>query len=346
MTALLKSTCKAGILVAACVSLALCASCTDKEALEGYAETDVLSFGVSVSNEWTPYTGTRSKAGEMPERSAFKFENSDMWLIATSEQKMDTTLFCKPKTRAAEVTNGHFHDSFGVYAYVYEGDNWAGGQNAKPYFLDEKVTESGNVWTTDPLRYWPGASYKMHFFAYAPYNSQGVIITTTTTNNTPVLNYSVPDEVTEQQDLVVATADVVGNHNQSVPLEFKHILTAVQVKTKDDCPEGPITSVRLKNVCKEGTYSFESETWSLATSKNDFEVSFDSGKTVKGATDVVTGENTFMMLPQDLEGVRLEVVLGSGESAKTLVADLQGKWTRGQMKVYSLSLSGNAGKGE
>lgn len=347
MTALLKSTCKAGILVAACVSLALCASCTDKEALEGYAETDVLSFGVSVSNEWNPYTGTRSKAGEMPERSAFKFDNSDMWLIATSEQKMDTTLFCKPKTRAAAVTpKTSFYDDFGVYAYVYEGDDWADRRNVKPYFSAEKVTKSGNVWKTDPLRYWPGASYRMHFFAYAPYNSQGVTINTT--NNTPVLSYSVPADVKDQKDLVVATADVKGNHNQSVALQFHHILTAVQVKAAEGV-SGTIKRVTFTNIQSSGSCTFgetkEDISWTGLRDSKSFGLTFTSGEepVLDGSKEdfIVNGDSTFMMIPQVLgENATLEVEFENGE---TLTGSLHGKtdWTIGHTVIYKISKTGD-----
>ena len=326
--------------MAACVSLALCASCTDKEALEGYAETDVLSFGVSVSNEWNPYTGTRSKAGEMPERSAFKFENSDMWLIATSEQKMDTTLFCKPKTRAAEKTEGNFYTSFGVHAYAYKGNSWESKSEVKPYFLGEEVKESNNVWKTEPLRYWPGEQYRMHFFAYAPYN-MGIL--DINDDNTPMLYYDVPEDVKEQEDLVVATADVVGNYNQSVPLEFKHILTAVKVKVAQGI-SGEVTKVALKNIAGSGSYTFGGSSWTLDTDNetSDFEIKYnDDNDPLKldgdDDTFIADGDNTFMMIPQVLgENATLEVEFSDG---KTLTGKLHGKtdWEIGHTVIYKIS---------
>lgn len=325
--------------MAACVSLAVCASCSDEEVMKGYGESDKLSFGVSISEKWNTPAGTRSAAGEMPEWSASKFDNSDMWLIATSEEGMDSTLFDKPEkaqTRAAEVTSDSFYEDFGVYAYVYEGTEWAKSGNVKPYFTTEKVTKGGNdLWTTDPTRYWPGEQYRMHFFAYAPYDMADLSVN----DNIPVLSYTVPDKVTEQKDLVVATADVQGNYNQSVSLQFKHILTAVKVKVAQGIT-GVVKKVALRNINNSGSYTFGGDSWTLDTdNKKNFVIEYNAPLELDGqnSTFIADGANTFMMIPQVLgEEATLEVELDNGEK---LTGSLYKKvdWGMGYTVIYNIS---------
>lgn len=332
--------------MAACVSLAICSSCSDEEVMNDSGQSDKLSFGVSISDKWETAPGTRSTAGETPERSAFKFDGSDMWLIATSEEGMDSTLFTKPgkaQTRAAEVTNTDFYDSFGVYAYVYEGDDWASGQNVKPYFTAEKVTKSNdNLWTTSPTRFWPGGQYRMQFFAYAPYEiTQNVNVND---DNTPVLTYTVPDGVKDQKDLIVAAADVQGNHNSSLPLKFRHILTAVKVKAAEGV-SGTITKVALTGIKNTGNYTFGGTEWSGVDGSVSFVQELNPGKELDGSeeTFVVDVDNTFMMIPQVLaENAELQVTITDNGTEQTLHGKLSGKtnWNIGCTVIYKISKTG------
>lgn len=339
MATRLRLTNKTSRLIALCMSLAITASCTDEEVGNGYAETDVLSFGVSISNEWNTSPETRS-ATEAQAWNASRFDDSDLWLITSSEQNRDTTLFCKPKTRAEAVATGSFYDSFGVYGYAYEGTDWASRVGVKPYFVAEKVTSKSNgLWMTDPLRYWPGASYRMHFFAYAPYE----MATLSVNNNTPELSYTVPGEVTEQKDLVVATADVEGDHNQRVQLPFQHILTAVKMKAAQGM-SGTVKKVTLKNINNQGSYTFGESSWTSVTGKNDFELVFNDGITLdpnaSNGTFIVDGANTFMMIPQILgTDAALEVTIADGGTEYTLHGSLSGKtdWEIGHTVIYRIS---------
>lgn len=64
----------------------------------------------------------------------------------------------------------------------------------------------------------------------APANATNLLTPSSPTSTT--LEYIVPDDVSEQKDILVATPDETpGNHNSTLPLSFRHICTAVKFTT-------------------------------------------------------------------------------------------------------------------
>lgn len=356
-----------GKLIALILATGLLGACADELEKDVDRQRTAISFDVSTrQGAWQAAGSVRTKAtdrlSEDKEMNAVamqgKVDGKQMFLHAVTTDTISPGALGnkqggqKTMTRATPIQKEQFHEAFGAFAYVWTANTEK--ERISSYMDNVKVNVSGSTGTPAEPLFWPGKAYNLRMYGYAPYvteaDGNGITIQANE-SGIATIAYDVPYKSAEQPDLLVAkSGDLAGNLNTAVSLRFSHALTAVQVKTEGDCPEGTITSVRLKNVCTKGTYSFESETWNLDESpnseNNNFEVRFEPGKTVEGATDVVTGENTFMMLPQDLDGVQLEVVFVSGGSEQTLVADLQGEWAVGQMKVYSLSLSGNAEKGE
>ncbi len=336
MAAISRLTNRAGWFMALCMSLAITASCSDDEQVDGYAGTHVLSFGVSVSNEWHTTLHARSDA-EAPAWNASRFDGGELWIIASSEPNRDTTLFDSPGTRAAAVTTGAFYESFGVYGYAYKGADWESRSNVTTYFDKETATNNNGLWTTGQTRYWPGVSYRMYFFAYAPSDMAAL----SADNHTPVLEYTVPTDVTKQKDLVVATNDVPGNHNQSVAMPFRHILTAVKVKAAKGM-SGTVKKVALKNIKNSGTYTFGENLWTGQGTGNFElvqEVTLDPD--AEDGTPVADGEHTFMMIPQTLQpDAVLEVTIAGTDGTETVHrGSLSGKtdWPMGHTVTYRLS---------
>lgn len=68
--------------------------------------------------------------------------------------------------------------------------------------------------------------------------------------STHLSSYTVPQDVAEQHDILVATTEELsGNYNQAaVPLTFRHICTAVRFETGSQMQAGSIKSVMLKGV--------------------------------------------------------------------------------------------------
>ncbi|MDO4160763.1 MAG: fimbrillin family protein [Prevotellaceae bacterium] len=359
MKALFKSN---AILTIVCASImAYTTSCTDEITNGNKLETDQLCFDVSLTDKNNSGTDTRSAEGHQAVHyEARHLDNSELWLITSTEESIDSTLFEQSdiQTRGTTIGNDNFYDSFNIYSYVYDNEetwNTVSSDDATVYINNASVTKANNYWHTTPDYFWPGSSYKMAFFAYAPNDG----------SNNPVidckeslLTYSTADDVTNQKDLIIATeTDVDGGKRSYLPLTFKHILTAVKVKVTNDFTE-TIKKIELQGVYGSGTYvnlTNESnksltKTWADDSKSN----SGTSGNTKSYAIDIesysgtTTDENgntevsgdgnnaTFFMIPQTLgEDAKLVITL---EDGSTMEASLSGKvWPEGHTVTYILS---------
>lgn len=250
-------------------------------------------------------------------------------------------------TRGVPVTSLETYGSFHVQAHCTDN-----GTPVSQFYMDDNATNSdGTVWSTSQVRYWPGENRTLQFFAWAP--ADAAFTATPGSPESTTFKYTVPDNATDQKDIVVATTDRYdGDHEQQVPLTFKHILTAVKFEFGSQMQPGTIKSVALKGVIKRGTYTAfptggtaggEGE-WILDATAGDF--SQDLDKPTTGATDgtpVTTEGGTFMMLPQTLpDGAEVEVVFQDGTSGqeRTMSASIAGtQWPQGKTVTYSLSIT-------
>ncbi len=329
-------------------------SCSEDPLVNNPQGKDRVSFDVSVSNKWDIVKTRSAEQGKTV--TSERIENSGLWLITTVESNPDTTLFDAPKaeTRAkpyaptdkATGNNDSRLTDFGVYAWTYTGDDWDNAADKSLYIGGDQATNSGGVWSTNPLRFWPGDAYNMKFFAYAPYASENDNPRTiSVTDGIPVIKYTTHTDARQQQDLLATElTDAAGNYNQALGLEFRHILTAVNVKASDDLGR-TITSVKFSGIKQSGTYTLgqTEPVWNI--SGNETTISCDElNKSLTGTdketpADVLTdSENTtFMMIPQELgENAMIEVTFDDGD---VLSGKLEGKtWGIGQRVTYLISL--------
>ena len=201
----------------------LISSCTDD--LKSSQTTDRIRFTSAIDNTWTSLAtdggeGTRSAV------SALRTEGTPLYLHTlytdsiqppSAENAGDSV----PVTRSAPRDIASMYGTFGVSAYAYQGtwDN-TGTPN---YMNDVAVSKSGNAWTPSAgSYYWPGASYTMRFYAYAP---KGNSAYTFSTSGIPTLTCAIPSDVAGQQDLLVAASGAVsGGNNEAIGLTFRHAL--------------------------------------------------------------------------------------------------------------------------
>lgn len=331
-------------------SVLLFASCQDD--LQTSVHTGPgIRFSVSEDKEWhaTRAAGSPAEAttprdsllGVLPLQAADGGEG--LYLHAMIADGIEVTgangQIDEPQTRGSLVEADNFYDSFGVLASVYTG-TWSEDSCLPDYMYDVEVTEA-SAWTTS--YYWPGASYKMKFFAYAPKDNGQYVLSGSTHPGSPSISVTIPSDVNDQEDLLVAqTAELAGNTNTAVALTFNHALTAVRFVCGDDMQGGTVKSVSLKNVYSKGTFNYETRSWSDVDTPASFLQTLDKSTTGTPEEVLTTDAQTFMMIPQTLpDGAQIEVVFTDyAGTDHTLTADIKGTvWPIGKTVTYKISSS-------
>ena len=308
-----------------------------------------ISFTPEIQAGWG--TLARSMTGtDMPRGSVSPLQGgrTPLYLHTLYTDSIAVSSFSKGEdaaarmTRAARVSAENMYDHFGVSAYAYTGD-WDESRTTPSYFHNATATRSGSDYTLSSAYYWPGASYKMRFFAYAPKENARYVFSGQGQAGSPRISVTVPEEVGQQEDLLVAqSAELNGNSNTAVALTFNHALTAVRFVCGNDMRGGTVKQVRLKNVYSKGTYNMGTQTWSGLDTPATFSQTLDK-VTTGTADEALTSEaQTFMMLPQRLpEDAQIEVLFTDDtHTDHTLTADIKGsEWPMGKTVTYKISSS-------
>lgn len=340
-------------------SVLLFASCQDD--LQTSVHTGPgIRFSVSEDKEWhaTRAAGSPAEAttprdsllGVLPLQAADGGEG--LYLHAMIADGIEVTgangQTDEPQTRGSLVGADNFYDSFGVLASVYTG-TWSEDSCLPDYMYDVEVTEA-SAWTTS--YYWPGAGRNIRFFAYAPYyqdlrDDESILrVSDKTVSGTPSIEYTVGDKILFHDDLLVAASgEMPGNSSSTVPLTFKHALTAINFVTGDDVTPGRITFCELKGVYASGTYHYASDSWDNQNRKRDY--GFWGGETLDGSADQPLTSSFdkwwFFLIPQTLpEDATLEVgfIDDLTGTERTLTASIAGQvWPMGKTVTYRISTS-------
>lgn len=247
----------------------------------------------------------------------------------------------KPMTRAAMQTT--MYDKFNVVA-AYKEDGNIGSQ----FFMNEIATNNGTNWVPERIYYWPGSNRQLRFLAWAPTDATFQAVPNSPTATT--LQYTTPAEAKDQRDIVAAATDFIDSPAKEgncipVGLQFKHLCTAVIVKTGATMTDGTIKSVTITNVKNSGSYDMVSSTWTLNDGTANFTVTPNKATTgtTPNGTDLNKGESTLMLLPQTLGAdSKLEVKFHDNISGRDriLSASLNGaEWPMGKTVTYRLSIT-------
>lgn len=305
-----------------------------------------ICFGISSdeTSQTRSVSGIGNEDGRTVSRFVLRSENSadTLCVRATVSDGIVSPVFVKDKavTRGTPITSLDTYGNFRVLAYWQKGGNLQ-----QQFFMNETATNNGNnVWSTENIYYWPGTDHTLQFYAYAPVDAG---FTAPTTSADAILaNYTVPTDVTQQKDIVVATTtELAGSNNRAVPLNFKHICTAVRFVVGSEIQLGTITSITLKGVKGSGSYNMASSQWTLGETVTDFSQSPNkvTDENSTAGDEITTPEGTFMMLPQELdEGAEVVVLFKDNTSGqdRTLTASIAGQeWPMGKTVTYKLSIS-------
>lgn len=309
-----------------------------------YSTTDNICFGISDSGN-----GTRAAAANeaiTTDRYVLRSsESSDTLCVRAVVSDGIGKAAAKHATRASMQTT--MYDQFNVVAQLKKSD----GNIAPRYYMNEVATKQGVVWQpSSSIYYWPDNG-SLRFLAWAPLDAEldeSPVKPSEDVNKTTI-KYTVPAELSKQRDLVAAAtgynASPAGGVCAPVSLQFKHLCTAVVVKTGATMAPGTIKSVTVTNVRNSGTYDMLSSAWTLNDATTSYTVSPDmatSGSTAEG-TKLNADDATFMLLPQTLGAdSKLEVMFHDNISGRDrlLTASLNGaEWPMGKTVTYRLSIT-------
>ena len=303
--------------------------------------TNGISFGVSTENS-AATRANKTDDGLTVARYTLRSDNSaDTLCVRAVVTDGIGNSANKPATRAAMQTS--MYDKFNVVAALKEN-----GTIGTQLFMNETATKTNTNWVPAHTYYWPGSNRQLRFLAWAP--TDAVFQSVPNSPNTTTLQYTTPAEAKNQRDLVAAATDFINSPANDgtctpVSLNFKHLCTAVIIKTGATMTEGTIKSVKITKVRNSGTYDMATSKWALNETTADYTIlpNFATTGTTADGTKLNAEDATFMLLPQTLGAdSKLEVEFHDNISGnnRTLSASLKGaEWPMGKTVTYRLSIT-------
>lgn len=281
-------------------------------------------------------------------------------------------------TRGAEITTNSIED---FYVTAFDKD---GGK----YFEDAKFSKeqgsTGNIFVSDPLYYWPGDGSTLTFRAYAPAKTDigGTMSYSLSSGNT-LTGFSPAAEINDQVDLIYATATgSKANEASGVQLDFKHMLSQIEIKAKND-NEGytyEVVGVRIAKPVSKGTLDFDkamndtekANAWTPGTDKATYDVTYTTPIILDGTAKTLMSkkDDNAMLIPQKLTAwdgdkdgnnsaqgaylaVKVKITTASGaqvypwkdgETYGWAAVGIGTEWKMGNKYIYTLDFSDGAGK--
>ena len=339
------------LMILSFIALAVFSACTD--VVENGGQRPVkgdhsLSFAVSTpgSQTWTKADGTHAASAPAtqelePVEMEGKVNGKTVYLSAEVTDGFPGEN--RPMTRGTQVTDDNkakdgIMETFAVSAYT-DITGTADFMYSVPTTMGSP--ENGTYyWYPEEKFYWPGVK-SLNFYAWYPHtaNAEGLTVSGADENGTPKLHYTAPNDVKKQMDVMTAVATNQAEQ-EAIPLTFNHALSAVKFVAGSDLPNCVVKSVKLYNLQYEGTYDIASSSWTeVKPDKKDFIVSWGYNAVEGSEGSPVTREDeTFFLVPQTLDGVKVEVTFMNTDNTEfTVGASLSGTWEKGKTYIYKIS---------
>lgn len=346
--------------ICTCMALALTAtSCVRDEVVVVPAlpsPSDVIAFGANLPDEAT----RGAEGGKTLDFSTFDASSEDGSFSLPMAIKVEEGISkYVADTRGAVVDSEDKLTSLKAWASL-------SGEGIDELYIPgtafEKNTTTGIFFPTGGESYlWPGEGKTLDFVTVSPADIDGfepVFDAADAADATCVteFHYTVPEDVANQPDILVATTSKSGNFGESVPLDFKHIMAAVNFKvgTINPTVDCTIQSITMKGVYDHGTYQITNGEWvDREVEGTNFSVPLPSGGLV--VTEGSTGQQinnastqAFMMIPQQpTSGAEIEIKLiahNMNNKEYTLRASVQGHvWARNTTTNYLINIDGDYG---
>lgn len=322
---------------------ALAASCVRDEIVElPMKYGDSIRFGSTAMNETSKQ---QTKSGTSSEEYVLKGDDADFSATVTVIDGIAGTERMQPATKGTQVAEAATVQAFDVAAYFYQDGATTGGAD---YFTDT-VNDGENPGTE---RYWPELG-TLDFFAAYPAGLIRTMPTASQYESGFSFTYDINGTVAEQKDIMVATAKGLNNHDSgaAVPLNFQHLLAAVQFKV------GEMYACKVESIEVSGvyggtitfTYDKTNDIWTSTTPTTTTSytpvLTVNTSNLDMGADITGNADGTMLLVaPQTTPaGATLTVkyydLLVSDENLKTKSASLAGhNWAMGKTTAYSLNI--------
>ena len=338
--------------ICTCMALALTAtSCVRDEVVVVPAlpsPSDVIAFGANLPDE-----ATRSaEGGKTLDFSTFDASSEDGSFSLPMAIKVEEGI-----SKHVADTRGAVVDSRDKLTSLMAWARLSSAGVAPELYIPgtafEKNTTTGIFFPTGGESYlWPGEGKTLDFVTVSPANIEGFepVFDAADATRVTEFHYTVPADVANQPDILVATTSKSGNFGESVPLDFKHIMAAVNFKV-GDVVAGTIKSISLTGVYNKGEYLLAENQWVNRYIEDGgvFNANI-GGDRVVGTDGVLNGTQlnsdgaTFMMIPQSLfSGAELVVeFVHANTKTYTLRASIQGNnWAMGTTTNYLINIDHN-----
>lgn len=330
----------------------LMCACEDEQIYPAATPGNEICFQVIDDRDWSDMPGRSGEAMGCEYHGSVSVA-SDYGQPLYLHTVVNDDLGAPAISRAAPFTTTDLK-SFRLSAYAYSGE-WTNPAAAN-FIINENVTPAKDgLWNTSDNHYWPASHERVRFIAHA--NMPGTL---SAARDIRRFTYSVSNNVSRQNDMVIAVADEsagwhISNKIQKVELIFHHLLTAIRFRMAENDNELKpyrIKSVGFKNISMKGSFN-------LGDFSGDPDADRDAMWTVdapaEGSTMTVTfaddrrrpeggvitePEETMMMIPQVLGAdAAVRVVLANDEGLEfELETSLAGlDWGMGEKIDYVIS---------
>lgn len=240
----------------------------------------------------------------------------------------------QPLTRGTQINSAVNMNAFAVSIY-------SDPTGTPDQMYNKKVENVSSTWTPEKDYHW-SKGQKLSFFAWYPYEKVWDVTTDENTAGAPVLAYTVPSKVEEQQDLMTA---VRVNQSETVggtKLQFKHALSAVRFMSGSSLSICTLHYIKLKGVKNKGAYSMETQGWTLDNDTTGYTFTLEKEMDGTPGAPITDGDQTLLLMPQvfEDENAELEVNMTVGLDNYTLTAklkDIVGEWKPGKTYTYKIS---------
>lgn len=336
---------------------------------------DHISFSVTADEQFAADYLTRS-AVDSSARAAI---SEDSRVAAFEDTKAGQPLFLSSSVtgRASSTTRGHrFGDdtndavtAFRVSAFQVDANISAEdfALLSPNFFYNLKAEKNGDeVFEIQREFYWPSSSEQLWFYAHMPCDDSHVQPSDQYAVGTPKVTFTVDNTVANQIDLM--TANTVSTEFMSasgsvtkttVPLAFRHELTAIRFVIGEQWLAGSIESVSICNVHGKGTLAIgDGSNWEWVdedsyplSANNSYTLTVNKSNLTGTAGDEFIDDTDlyFLMIPQEFDSessAYIQVNYADGVStyhARAYLKDLKNaneesyKWVRNTTVTYAIS---------